>query len=391
MTTSSIPFDQLHSADLVVDAVYRGGSAGNASDDPIAKLMPVGNQGGFRYTGSVNPFDVRLVVLYTSGKNTDWPDFLDEHTGRFVYFGDNKKPGNELHSTRRNGNRILRSAFDNARSLEAHVPPFLVFAKGDKGRDVRFRGLAVPGNPHIAADSDLVAIWRTTNGERFQNYRAIFTILDVNRIAREWIDDLIYGDWNTANCPAAFFEWSTRRHYKPLEAPRTVSDRSTSEQLPGDAEGMSMLRAIHTYFAGNPTAFEACAVSIWRMIEPSVQEVSITQASVDGGRDAVGRHALGPKSDRVVVDFALEAKCYDPEKTSVGVQEISRLISRLLHRQYGVLVTTSYVGRQPYKEIRSDGHPVVIVSGIDIVEALRSAGITSTAEVQAWLIANFKP
>ncbi|MBK8029536.1 MAG: hypothetical protein IPK17_08460 [Chloroflexi bacterium] len=29
------------------------------------------------------------------------------------------------------------------------------------------------------------------DGQRFQNYRAIFTILDVDLIAREWLDDLM--------------------------------------------------------------------------------------------------------------------------------------------------------------------------------------------------------
>ena len=157
-----------------------------------------------------------------------------------------------------------------------------------------------------------------------------------------------------------------------------------------------MLRSIHEYFSDVPTAFEACAVAISNRngcrgsIEPSVQDVTITQASRDGGRDAVGRHALGPQGDRVVVDFALEAKCYDPGNTGVGVKDVSRLISRLLHRQYGVLVTTSYVGAQPYKEIREDGHPVVIVAGIDVVEALRSAGMPTAASVEAWLTREFK-
>lgn len=390
MTTPTVAFDELGSAALIVDAVYEGGKTGNVGDDPLAKLLPVGNQGGFRYRGSVDPFDIKLVVLYSSGHDPDWPDFLDTHTGRFVYFGDNKTPGSGLHDTPRGGNRILKAAFGAARDPDAYVPPFFLFEKTGTGRNVRFRGLAVPGNPNLEADSDLVAIWRTTNGERFQNYRSVFTVLDAGVIAREWITDVVAGDPETEHCPAAWFEWSVRRHIRPLMAPRTITHRSKEEQLPADAEGMAMLQAIHRHFAETPTAFEACAVAIWQMIEPSASEATITQASVDGGRDAVGRHSLGPKSDRVVVDFALEAKCYDPGKTSVGVKDVSRLISRLLHRQYGVLVTTSFVGRQPYKEIRQDGHPVVIVSGADIVEALREHGIASAPAVESWLVREYK-
>jgi len=41
------------SSDLVVDGVYPGGRAGNASDDPLGDLVGVSNSGGFRYLGSL--------------------------------------------------------------------------------------------------------------------------------------------------------------------------------------------------------------------------------------------------------------------------------------------------------------------------------------------------
>ena len=124
------------------------------------------------------------------------------------------------------------------------------------------------------------------------------------------------------------------------------------------------------------------------MIETGVTNVSVTRRSMDGGRDAIGQHSLGPPSDRISVQFALEAKCYGPDN-GVGVKELSRLISRLLHRQYGVLVTTSYLGSQPYQELREDGHPVVVVSGRDIVEVMRAKGISNAVEVRSWLEREF--
>jgi len=45
-------FSQLETSDLIVDRVYEGGSQGHAGDDPLSKLLPVGNQAGFRYAGS---------------------------------------------------------------------------------------------------------------------------------------------------------------------------------------------------------------------------------------------------------------------------------------------------------------------------------------------------
>ncbi len=97
----AIPFSQLATADLTVEAVYDGGTAGNASDDPLAKLIPVGNQGGFRYAGWPKNDNVRMVVLYTSGAHRDWPDTLDRETGLFTYFGDNRQPeGTAQHQQR---------------------------------------------------------------------------------------------------------------------------------------------------------------------------------------------------------------------------------------------------------------------------------------------------
>lgn len=61
-----VAFDDLPRADLVLDRVYEGGLAKNAGADPIGKLVPVGNQGGFRFAGSVRRGDVKLMVLYTA-------------------------------------------------------------------------------------------------------------------------------------------------------------------------------------------------------------------------------------------------------------------------------------------------------------------------------------
>lgn len=95
-----VPFGQLAAADLVLDRVYSGGTHGHAGDDAIAKLLPVGNQGGFRFTGSVVKETVRLVVLYTSRAEVDWPDQIDPTTGDFTFYGDNRKPGRAIHDTR---------------------------------------------------------------------------------------------------------------------------------------------------------------------------------------------------------------------------------------------------------------------------------------------------
>ena len=37
-------FNELEGADLIVDATYKGGTAGNAGDDPIHKLLGCGTR-----------------------------------------------------------------------------------------------------------------------------------------------------------------------------------------------------------------------------------------------------------------------------------------------------------------------------------------------------------
>ena len=86
----------------------------------------------------------------------------------------------------------------------------------------------------------------------------------------------------------------------------------------------------------------------------------------------------------MAVEFALEAKCYSP-RNAVGIRATSRLISRLRHRQFGVLVTTSYLDSQAYKEIRDDAHPVVILAGADLVRIIKEQGLTTPAELRAFL------
>ena len=123
-----IAFDRLTTADLVVDATYEGGGAGHIGDDALAKLLPVGNQGGFRYRGT--PPTPRLVALVYTGQRPEWPDELDPHTGVFTYYGDNQTPGHLIHDTKRRGNQILAEAYSRAHrdaAARGGAPVFLLF------------------------------------------------------------------------------------------------------------------------------------------------------------------------------------------------------------------------------------------------------------------------
>lgn len=388
----SVAFEELHTADLIVDAVYEGGHQGHAGDDPLARLLPCGNQGGFRFAGSRLNHDYRMALLYTSGEDTDWPDFLDEETGIFTYFGDNKRPGKGLHETPRGGNELLRFSFDalhGAPPDRGVIPPFFVFTKAGRGRAVRFGGLAVPGSKDVAASGDLVAVWRTAAGQRFQNYRSVFTVLDVDAVPRSWIHELAVGEHLGPSCPQTYRDWVDKGLYRPLESPRTLEHREKDAQLPESSGDRALVQAVHEFFKEDPHRFESCAIELWKMLaKEAVTDVAATRPTVDGGRDAVGRYSIGPSGDRIHLDFALEAKCYSLS-SGAGVRDTARLVSRLRHRQFGVFVTTSFVGRQAYRELREDQHPVVVICARDIAGILKAHGMATKAAVNGWLEAEF--
>jgi hypothetical protein len=387
---TAVSTESLTTADLIVDAVYQGGRKGNAGDDPLPRLMRVDSQGGFRYRGKVKG-KLDLLVLTTSMNDPDWPDELDAETGIFTYFGDNKKPGRGLHTTGRDGNLLLKTIFEDNRAGpqgRKSVPPIFLFASAGISRDVRFLGLAVPGASDLDASEELVAIWRNIKGERFQNYRARFTVLDAARISRAWIDSIIGGHPDQALAPPAWIAWRTNGRRKALMAARTLEYRSRAEQLPADKEGQAMVEAIRVHFKGRPHAFEHCAAALARLMVPEIAGIDVTRPSRDGGRDAIGQLRVGTGPSGILVDFALEAKCYTPP-TAVGVKDMSRLISRLRHRQFGVIVTTSCVDLQAYKEIKEDQHPILVITAQDIVELLRRNGRGSFDAVRTWLSEEF--
>jgi len=389
MSVVRIPREQLSTADIMIDAVYEGHRRGNAGDDPLAPLLGVSNQGGFRHLGPRE--QPRLLVITSSMTEPDWPDSLDLETGLFTYYGDNRKPGRELHRTPRWGNQMLRDLFGRAHATPSQrdaVPPVLVFRTAGTYRDVRFLGLAVPGAAGLPATEELVAIWRHVVGQRFQNYKAVFTILNVPSLTRAWIEDIRNGAPITANAPSEWLAWIKSGQPTPLRSVPTLSHRTKEQQVPASAEDKRMLTAVYQAFRERPHEFEACAAALAEMLLLGIVSIDLTRLSRDGGRDAIGRFRIGSDVTAIGVEFALEAKCYDPQ-SSVGVRETSRLISRLRHRQFGILVTTSYVNAQAYKEIQEDNHPVLIISGNDITAILKRAGMRDTSAVENWLNAKF--
>ena len=61
----------------------------------------------------------------------------------------------------------------------------------------------------------------------------------------------------------------------------------------------------------------------------------------------------------------------------------------LSHRQFGILVTTSYVNSQASQEIIEDQHPILVLAASDIARLLVQKGIATTSALRGWLAAEF--
>src|SRR4051812_34126636 len=96
---NNIKFEDLVNANLIVEAIYEGGPKDNVSADPISKLLKCENMGGFRISGSKKTENYKLCGIYTDLINPDWPDMIEKETGKFIYYGDNRTHGRDLHDT----------------------------------------------------------------------------------------------------------------------------------------------------------------------------------------------------------------------------------------------------------------------------------------------------
>jgi len=386
--SNNILYEKLETSDLKVDAIYES----RDNKFVLSKLMQVGTQGGIRKRVCKVNDNVAYCILSSTLAEADWPDRLDEISGQLIYYGDNRTAGKELHDTRQKGNELLRESFEYLHlGNRSPIPPFFFFSKGTRGRNQIFRGLAAPGYPGLIQTEDLVAIWKSNSGLRFQNYRAIFTILDVPVIKREWLSDLLNGEPLSNNAPDVWRRFIEKGEYTPLQAVRSKVWRSKEEQLPNVPAKMKILERIIAYFKTHKDreyAFEDCAATLLQLMDTNFTRVDLTRPWRDGGRDATGVYQVGHVGSKLDIVFAMEAKCYGIGN-GAGVKQTSRLLARIRHRQFGVFITTSYIGRQAYKELIEDDQPLVVISGTDIVDILFKSGINSTSKIDDWLKNNF--
>lgn len=390
---------------LYVDAIYKANSEiKNMGAEVLSKLLGVKNQGGFRYLGKTE--SPNLVILFSSGEDVYWRDEIDNSLGVFIYYGDNKTPGNDLHNTNLHGNEILKYIFELASSDDFEkrkkIPPILVFKKAS-GRDVKFLGLAVPGIKGKPTKEWLTAVWGCNrDGDRFQNYKSFFTILNTTSgssfekgsgINLAWLNDIEQGNaYDSIYAPIEWRKYILKKKYTPLLSTVHEYKIAKKDQLPSESEKSDMLEYLHTYFIEKDKgySFEQFSADIVAYLDDAVVNIETTRPFKDGGFDAEGRYRIFKNVENsIFVEFYMQAKCYG-RNNQVGVTDVARLISRIKNRQFGIMVTTSYIGEQAYKEVMEDGHPIVFINGKNIIDYIYDElEIRSVKSLSDWLSKNY--
>lgn len=350
------------------------------------------NVGGFRPKSkstidSKNIIDSAFCLLITTFNDREWPDNLDLESGRFIYYGDNKSAGNLINETRIGGNKLLEKIFDDLHSNHREqIQPLLCFETyKDEGKAyMRFLGLAAPGGNGLSSDEDLVGVWKIKDGKRFQNYRAIFTIIDEAEIDKHWLQDLVDGisTIDSKYCPRRWKEWVQTGLYKALECKNEFSIRSIQDQIPKDKDEQRILDYLKNNL--NDRQFEFASMEIIRLLNPNFRDLIVTPKVKDKGRDVVGKYYLGHIDHQVILDVSIEAKFFRDK--SIGVREMMRLISRLKYSDIGIFVTTSSFHPQIQEELIEDNRPVLLVNGKDIAKILMKAGLSNKKNLEEWIL-----
>ena len=297
----------------------------------------------------------------TAGKLNPWDDVIDISKSEILYWGDAKSHDSKVLDDFK-GNTVLRKIYDYI--LEGHtelVPPILHFSKPSKGF-VRFSGLCVLNKLEIS--------WFDDHGSPVRNYHAQLIILDCEKVSIEWLHSRVRCTLPAKldchqDCPKAWTDYKKGRK-RPINI-WTKQIRVESEQLPPpaskDSKVLEQLRILKPY------DFEKVIVALFHELTDITHHVTGTSSTGDGGFDFYGTFIL-PRPIRYEIRFRGEVKRYS-RTTPVDPKSVSRLVARLSRQKYGIFVTTSYFTKQAQKEVLSDGYPVHLISGIDLVYILK--------------------
>jgi hypothetical protein len=142
-------------------------------------------------------------------------------------------------------------------------------------------------------------------------------------------------------------------------------------QAPQDSSEADILARIYRHYQGRQHEFEGFAARIAsRVIGDRCDRRWVTRRSRDGGYDFVCLLQVGEPQSRTGVVVLGQAKCIKPSST-IGPEELARLVARLRRGWIGAFVTTGSYTDQAQEEVLADSYPLVLISGGTVAREVR--------------------
>lgn len=179
----------------------------------------------------------------------------------------------------------------------------------------------------------------------------------------------------------ANFEFSRNPAFKGAFA----DARTIGQQLPDSPEERQILKDLQTRFSGNKDQLLGFAVEVWKRIEPSSGNFRFVRVPYDRTYLVRGDYILGAREDSISLDFYIDVDCGSVDGEWVGVDSVERLTSSIRNSHFGVFFTLGYVAPAEYQRIRSDGDPIIVVCGSDIVEILAKHEFRGIDAIEEWV------
>jgi hypothetical protein len=401
------------SVDVMVDGYLNYHFVTAPPDRSVPKLML---EGGINPAAAVAaPDGSRRPVIsirsspWKAGHATNpWHDEFDLDHGHVRYYGDHKPTTTGLPGATA-GNRALMEAWalhaGTSERERAAASPLLLYRSitvTDGGRSivkghVEFCGAAIIERLEHVVQRDPVT------GRSFPNLVLDLAVLDLadagDTLDFRWIDDRRDPGLTVAqtarHAPAAWLRWVAQgRAAIPRVRRRVISSRvkTVDDQLPapGSAEEQ-ILHRLYRFFDGRKHAFELLASRVAAQILGGSGAVYhdgwLTRAGGDGGVDFIGRLDVGAPNSNTPLVVLGQAKCVAP-RSSIGPDQVARVVARLRRGWIGVYVTTGVFSRQAQIEVIDDQYPLVLVNGRTLVDhVVRMAAADHNDDLDALLSA----
>ena len=349
---------------------------------------------------------LRSTPWNAGGVINPWHDEYDLDHGHIRYFGDHKVDTIGLPGSTR-GNRALLDAWPRHSGTtpiaRAQAAPLLVWRGETVTRDgrrvvkghLRFCGVALIERLETVVQRD------PKSGRSFPNLVLDLAVVSLNEtgdaLDLRWIDDRrnpeLSNEETLRFAPESWRRWVRQgRAAIPRVRRRVVSTRVTSAEDHRPAQGSDadeILWAIYSHFTGRKHAFELLAARVaghlLRSSGATYHEGWLTRPAGDGGVDFVARLDVGTPGASTPMVVLGQAKCIKPG-SSVGPDQVARVVARLRRGWLGIFITTGVFSDQAQVEIVADQYPVVLVPALKLVDSVTQiAAADHDGDVTAFL------